>query len=389
MDKIKKIICGLIFFLLGFKGICAPEHLYGENEMVLGQDNGGEVFVPGAVWKDSGGEVINAHGGGILFYAGTYYWFGEHRPSSGFTTEVGVTCYSSKDLHHWTYESVALAVSNKSGSDIEKGCIIERPKVIYNTRTKKFIMWFHLELKGKGYEAARAAVAVSDTPAGPYHFIRSGRINPETYPVNETETIRETSFNSTLNSTWWTPEWRRAVEQGMFVKRDLQTGQMSRDMTLFVDEDGKAYHIYSSEENLTLQIAELTDDYLGHTGRYIRVAPGGHNEAPAIFKHGSTYWLITSGCTGWEPNEARLFSASSIWGPWKQHSNPCRGRKANVTFGGQSTYVFPVVDRTGVFIFMADKWNPKNLADSRYIWLPVCFEPDGTPYVEWRSEWHI
>lgn len=46
---------------------------------------------------------------------------------------------------------------------------------------------------------------------------------------------------------------------------------MSRDMTLFVDDDGKAYHIYSSEDNLTLQIAELSDDYLSHTGKYIRI----------------------------------------------------------------------------------------------------------------------
>ena len=53
----------------------------------------------------------------------------------------------------------------------------------------------------------------------------------------------------------------------------MEGGQMSRDMTLFVDDDGKGYHIYSSEDNLTLQIAELSDDYLGHTGRYIRIFP--------------------------------------------------------------------------------------------------------------------
>lgn len=56
------------------------------------------------------------------------------------------------------------------------------------------------------------------------------------------------------------------------------------------------------------------------------MAPAGHNEAPAIFKKSDgTYWMITSGCTGWDPNEARMFSAPSIWGPWTQHPNPCRG----------------------------------------------------------------
>ena len=68
-------------------------------------------------------------------------------------------------------------------------------------------------------------------------------------------------------------------------------------MTVYVDDDGKAYHIYSAEENLTLNIAELADDYLDYTGRYVRVAPGGQNEAPAIFKRDGVYWMITSGCT--------------------------------------------------------------------------------------------
>ena len=90
---------------------------------------------------------------------------------------------------------------------------------------------------------------------------------------------------------------------------------MARDMQLFVDDDGKAYHIYSSEDNLTLHIAELSEDYLSHTGKYVRLAPAGHNEAPAIFKKDGMYWMITSGCTGWDPNEARMFSAPSIWGP--------------------------------------------------------------------------
>lgn len=49
-------------------------------------------------------EYINAHGGGILLFDSKYYWFGEHRPAKGFSTEVGVTCYSSTDLCNWRYE---------------------------------------------------------------------------------------------------------------------------------------------------------------------------------------------------------------------------------------------------------------------------------------------
>ena len=246
-------------------------------------------------------------------------------------------------------------------------------------------MWFHLELKGKGYSAARYGVAVADRPEGPYKFLYSQRANAATWPVEfgkqeltVVDTLNEANFKE-----WWTPAWRKAVAQGLFVKRDFSSGQMSRDMTLYVDDDGKAYHIFSSEENLTLHIAELTADYLHHTGRYTRVAPGGQNEAPAIFKHNGIYWMITSGCTGWAPNEARMFSAPSIWGPWTQHPNPCRGPKAELTFDGQSTFILPVDSQ---FIFMADIWRPKHPIDARYIWLPIEFE-DGKPVIPWKDEW--
>ena len=69
----------------------------------------------GRVWRDTDGNIINAHGGGILCYEGTYYWFGEHRPASGFVTEKGINCYSSVDLLHWKYEGVSLAVSEEAG----------------------------------------------------------------------------------------------------------------------------------------------------------------------------------------------------------------------------------------------------------------------------------
>lgn len=72
--------------------------------------------------------------------------------------------------------------------------------------------------------------------------------------------------------------------------RDFEKGQMARDMNLFVDDDGKAYHIYASEENSTLHISQLSDDYLSHPGKYIRVFISRFREAPAIFKYNSKYY---------------------------------------------------------------------------------------------------
>lgn len=349
-----------------------------------------DVIRSGELWPDTKGQHINAHGGGILYYKGAYYWYGEHKCDTTSSAMVGVTCYRSKDLIHWKKCGVALAVSDEIGSDIERGCILERPKVVYCQQTGKFVMWFHLEIKGKGYAEARAGVAVSDKATGPFKFLRSGRVNPGLYPADFTaaDRARLDTLNMSNFGTWWTDPWREAVKAGMFVKRDLATGQMARDMTLYIDDDGKCYHIFSSEENLTLQVAELTDDYTAHTGRYWRIAPSGQNEAPAIFKRNGRYWLITSGCTGWAPNEARMFTAEKITGPWKQLPTPCVGPKAKTTFDGQSTYILPVQGKKDAFIFMADIWRPEHPSDARYIWLPITFNGE-TPVVEWRDEWSL
>ena len=348
-----------------------------------------ERITPGKEWPDRKGEHINAHGGGLLFHEGKYYWYGENRPARGFTTEVGVEGYSSSDLMNWEDEGVALAVSEEAGHDIERGCIMERPKVVRNPKTGKFVMLFHLELKGKGYAAARVGFAESDSPVGPFRFIRSLRPNAGKWPtdfsrrdIRKAKKLKEADYKE-----WWTPEWREAIREGLLLARDVPGGQMSRDMTVYVDDDGKAYHIYSAEENLTLNLAELTDDYLDYTGRYVRIAPGGQNEAPTIFKRDGVYWMITSGCTGWAPNEARMFKAASLWGPWEQLPSPFVGKDAKKSFHTQGTYIFKVEGTEDGFVFMADRWNPQSLKNSRHIWLPIDFEADGTPVIRWVDSW--
>nr|WP_259676474.1 hypothetical protein [Akkermansia muciniphila] len=67
-------------------------------------------FRPGEIWTDNNGAHINAHGGGILYDKGTYYWYGEHKVEgdAGNYAQVGVHCYSSKDLYNWKDEGIAL-----------------------------------------------------------------------------------------------------------------------------------------------------------------------------------------------------------------------------------------------------------------------------------------
>ena len=359
----------------------------------VGITNGQEKlqsFKPGELWPDNKGVHINAHGGGILKVNNTYYWYGEHKieGKAGNKAMVGVHCYSSKDLYNWKDEGIALAVSQDPKSEIIQGCVIERPKVIFNQKTKKFVMWFHLELKDRGYEAAKTGLALADSPTGPFKYIKSVNPNTGLWPVNFSEEQKIRQFPDKLKS--WSDEWKKAVAEGLFIHRDFERGQMARDLTLFVDDDGKAYHIHASEENLTLHISELNDDYTDFTKNYVAVMPAGHNEAPAIFKKEGKYYLITSGCTGWAPNAARSFVADHIFGPWTDLGNPCRGTEKEVktTFDSQSTFILENPKTPGQYIFMADRWRPDNAIDGRYIWLPITFE-QGNPIMKWSNEWTL
>ncbi|KAF7809929.1 Glycoside hydrolase [Senna tora] len=300
--------------------------------------NDSYYYYPGRIWMDTDGNPIQAHGGGILYdkKSRTYYWYGEykdgptyhaHKRGAARVDVIGVGCYSSKDLWTWKNEGIVLAaVETNETHDLAKSNVLERPKVIYNDKTGKYVMWMHID--DANYTKAAVGVAISDTPDGPFDYLGSQRPH----------------------------------------------GCDSRDMTVFKDDDGVAYLIYSSEDNSELHIGPLTEDYLNVTSIMKRILVGQHREAPSLFKHQGTYYMITSGCTGWAPNEALAHAAESILGPWETMGNPCVGGNKVfrlATFFAQSTFVLPLPGYHGSFIFMADRWNPADLRDSRYVWLPL------------------
>lgn len=282
----------------------------------------------GTMWLDTDGNPIQAHGGMIEKFDGIYYWYGENKADETVLKEnglhrvdfIGFSCYSSADCISWKNEGLVLKASDQPGSPLHKSRVGERPKVLYNEKSRKYVMWFHLD--SHDYMTAHTGVAVADRPTGPFQFVRE--MCPNRFD--------------------------------------------SRDMTLFKDTDGKAYLIYSSDWNKTLRIAQLTDDYLDVNGVYSHAFPEQEREAPAIFIKDGLYYMITSGCTGWEPNNALFGISHNIFSGWKLIGDPCTGENARQTYFGQSTYVF---EKDGRHYLMLDHWNPSNLKESGYSILPV------------------
>jgi hypothetical protein len=318
-------------------------------------------FSPGETWLDTSNQTIHAHGGGILLHSNVYYWYGEDRTPRG---SGAVSCYSSTNLYEWKREGVALSRFDLPRVDGQRA-FVERPKVIYNPRTKKFVLWMHLEQGGYSY--ARAGIATSDAPAGPFKFLKAIR------PVANTNDFT-------------------ALEPDPADEKVL--GSMFRDMNVFVDDDGRAYVFYAGEDNWTMYVARLDDEFTGpelpavENKTWAKILVRAHREGPAPFKHNGKYYLITSACTGWAPNAADCAVADNILGPYKSLGNPCVGENADLTFETQSTFVLPVAGRPGKFIFIADEWHPQNLADSRLVWLPIDIKGENVT-IAWHGAWDL
>ena len=288
----------------------------------------------GGFWSDTGGQRIEAHGAGLIKVGDTWYWIGEDKSHNAGTFK-GVNAYASRDLGHWELRH-AIITKSTSPELAASGRIIERPKVIHNDTTNQFVMWLHWD--GNSYADAEAGVFTSPTVDGDY-------------------TLRS-HFRPNRN--------------------------MSRDDTLFKDDDGKAYFISAANENADLMLYELSDDYLTIKRQVMRLSTA-KREAPAMFKQGGRYFIITSGATGWDPNQAQYFSAASIEGPWTALTNIGN----NTTFDSQSAYALPVQGtQATTVIFMGDRWQDPDLVGSKYIWLPLKISGMSLS-LDYYAEWQL
>jgi hypothetical protein len=286
--------------------------------VLLRAGNASGAITPGAVWLDDRGQQIQAHGGGILKIRDTFFWFGEDRTQGLDPNKRYVSCYASKDLEHWTFRNQVLKLSDPE--NFGPGWLIERPKVFYNAATKKFVMYTHID--DGTYKLARVGIAISDTVDGDYRYLKSFR------PL----------------------------------------GLESRDIGQFIDDHGTAYIIFESRPTKGFVIARLSPDYLNVEEQMSLV----HTplEGGAVVHYKGIYYVIGSHLSGWNPNPNVYATAASLKGPWTEFKDIAP--PAVKTYNSQSSMLLRIIGtKTTSVIFMADQWKPKELWDSRYVWMPL------------------
>lgn len=283
----------------------------------------GPTIQPGALWPDNRGQHVQAHGGGIIKQNGVYYWFGEDRSKGLDPLRRYVSCYSSTDLVHWTFRNQVLKQADPE--NFGPTFVLERPKVFYNAKTKKYVMYMHIDgpVPGKegNYHLARVGVAVSDTVDGDYRYVKSFR------PL----------------------------------------GHESRDIGQFIDDDGTPYLIFE-DRPYGFRIAALSADYMNVEKQGCLIPL--HLEGGAVVHYEGLYYAIGSGLTGWNPNPNKYATAKSLAGPWSEFKD-IAPPETN-TYNSQSTMMIKVVGtKATTVIYMGDQWKPDAQWDSRYLWMPL------------------
>jgi hypothetical protein len=314
-------------------GFALPALLVGVSTLAVASVQAApQTITPGTVWHDTEGHIIQAHGAGMIQVGKTFFWFGEDKTHGSAYQDI--PCYASTDLAHWTFRSYAL--TQQPDGDLGPHRVVERPKVIYNRRTKTYVMYLHIE--SSNYGEAKVGVATSPVVTGPYTY--KGSFQP--------------------------------------------LGHQSRDMTTYVDGDGTGYLIFEDRQR-GVSISRLSPDYLS-VEREVCLIPK-HYEAAAVVNVGGLYYLLQSHLSGWDPNDNQYATAMSLAGPWSEFKDVAPpGTK---TYTSQTAFILPVfgTQKTS-YVYIGDRWKKNDLADSRYVWLPLTIK-DGTMSVGPDQPWTI
>ena len=271
----------------------------------------------GNLWITADGDTVQAHAPGFLKIKDTWYMVGEDRSREW---RPDVNLYSSRDLQNWSFEKKIIA-NGVTSPDLGSTRMIERAKLLYNKKTKRYVVWCHWE--SSNYGASEAACFSSDRIDGTYRLEWSGR------PL----------------------------------------GIKSRDCNVFVDTDGTAYFISTTEENQHLGLFRLSDDYLSIV-EHTQLFPWQRREAPAIVKLDQKYFMFSSACTGWAPNQCKLSWSHDLKTGWSTLENIGDDK----AFRTQPAAILEIKgSKDTTYLYVGDRWKDPNLAQSKTIIFPITF----------------
>lgn len=286
----------------------------------------------GVPWLDTSGNLVNAHGVGFIQVGGTYYMVGEQRsgkndsysgaPINAEDTFTGVNMYSTADFVHWTF--VGTVVQPIAGTVVAPPYYGERPKILYNSSTKEFVIYIKMlnYTSPGGPDSGTApvyagyyAVLTSESVSGPY------------------------TYYGTL---------------------DLDGAD---DFQVFQDMDGSQYLVRAN--GLLYQFA--ADGLSIASTVAVGVTSG---EGVSLYNANGNYFWQSSQGTYWHCNDNSYVVAASLNGLWASDGYFCPA--GTMTWESQDTAVIPIVGAAATtYIYVGDRWVNGDLPASTLVMQPL------------------
>jgi len=303
---------------------------------------------PGITLKDTAGNLVNAHGGGIIKVCDTFYLHGEYFSNTSTDNNFrGFAMYSSKNLSTWTYEKMILP-QQPSGllGPNRKG---ERPHIIQCPATGEYVLYAHAA--DVTYQADKEVVyGTSGTVNGVYAF----------------QGALKSSSGTTISHS---------------------------DMSALTD-GSNAYVI--TESGWLYKLSSDCHHWISATQFGAVNGTSGGIEAPTIFKAGGTYYWIGSSKTGWRANDDFYSTAPAITGPWTYRGYIAPQGK--LTWMTQVTWVVPIAGSSGTtYIYQGDHWygTQDTTAPGRwnylatYVFQPIVFKNGLISLPTYNVKWKV
>ncbi|GGJ22471.1 glycoside hydrolase family protein [Paenarthrobacter histidinolovorans] len=290
-----------------------------------------------AALTDQHGQIAQLHGVGVLFHEGRYYAWGEEKSEGPFFSSI--ECYSTQNFAVWRSEGTSLG--REDAGDLGPDRVVERPKVLFNSATGYFVMFLHID--SPDYAEAKLGFARSRSLVGPYEYMGSSR------PL----------------------------------------GNSSRDIGVFQEPSGLGV-LMSEDRKNGLHLYRLAPDYLSVESILSTTLKndGSHGyESPALVCVDSLYYLFGSDLTGWNMNDNKYATATSLAGPWSEWCDfaPAGSR----THESQVSTVVPIHASDDVsHVYIGDRWNQHDLYNSLSVILPISIG-GGRVSLSWRDEWWL
>jgi hypothetical protein len=242
-----------------------------------------ETITNDTFWTDTDGNPIYSQGGGVFKFGDTYYWYGVHYagaesyradPSRRYdnqVTFVSIPVYSSQDLVNWEFENnVATTATGLGGLGGNLGSAgwVGRLGVSYNENTGKYVllvqMWHPTHDHG-------VLFLQGDSPTDDFVY---GNFQTQ-------------------------------------IRNSPTTG--TGDQTVFTDEDGRDYLIFSNREGRSRAfVAEISESNSLSVGTGVQIGYNANGrEGNAMFKLDDTYYMAASDLHGWNSSVNHVIESTT------------------------------------------------------------------------------